>query len=120
MADEEIMWDWLKAYKVSFYDIFWNIQGIEEYEKIYSISFEKELEKRKIGIDNLSEIKQILKEQIKKTSYHFGDPHLNVATLAGVYRMTIKEYDRRHNLKIDKKIIPYILRRSHSHFNREN
>lgn len=44
-ADEEIMWDWLNAYKVPFYDTFWNIQGIEEHKKIYSISFEKRVRK---------------------------------------------------------------------------
>lgn len=25
VANKEIMWDWLKAYAVSFYDTFWNI-----------------------------------------------------------------------------------------------
>lgn len=111
VMDQEIMWDWLKAYKVSLYDTFWNIQGIEEYEKIYSVSFQKELDKRNISVRNFDEIDQILKEQIANTSYHFGDPHLNIATLAGVYRMTLKEYDKRHKLKTDKKIIPYIHRK---------
>lgn len=105
------MWDWLKAYKVTFYDTFWPLQGMEEYEKIYSVSFEKELEKRNINVENYNEIEQIIKSQIEKASYHFGDPHLNIATLAGIYRMTIKEYDRRHKQKTDKKINPYILRK---------
>lgn len=27
VADPEIMWDWIKSYKVAFYDTFWSIQG---------------------------------------------------------------------------------------------
>ena len=33
VADPEVMWDWLRAYKVSFYDTFWIVQGMKEYEK---------------------------------------------------------------------------------------
>lgn len=31
VADPEIMWDWIKSYKVAFYDTFWSIQGAAEY-----------------------------------------------------------------------------------------
>lgn len=48
VSDPEIMWDWLKAYQCDFYDTFWILQGISEYQKIYGISFEQELAKRKI------------------------------------------------------------------------
>lgn len=99
VADKEIMWDWLKAYKVTFYDTFWNIQGLEEYEKIYSVSMNEECVKRNITQNELEELKDIAKEQLTKASYHFGDPHLNVATIAGIYRMTLKEYDKRHSIK---------------------
>ena len=40
VADPEIMWDWLRAYKISFYDMFWQVQGMKEYEKIYACSFQ--------------------------------------------------------------------------------
>lgn len=108
VADKEIMWDWLKAYAVPFYDTFWNIQGLEEYKKIYSISMEEEWHKRNITEKEAEELKEILHEQIQKASYHFGDPHLNVATLAGIYRMSLKEYDKRHGLETKKEIKPYI------------
>ena len=29
----EIIWKWLQAYKVPFYDTFWNLQGLYEYKK---------------------------------------------------------------------------------------
>lgn len=108
VADTEVMWDWLRAYAVPFYDTFWNIHGMKEYERIYGVSFSEELKARNVLRENQDEITEILKTMISKASYHFGDPHLNIATLAGIYRMTIKEYDSRHGVKMEKKIKPYI------------
>ena len=36
---------------MSFYDTFWNIHGMIEYEKIYGISVQEELEKRKLATE---------------------------------------------------------------------
>lgn len=30
VADQEIMWDWIRAYGVSFYDTFWGCEGMRE------------------------------------------------------------------------------------------
>lgn len=108
VADAEIMWDWLNAYAVPFYDTFWSIQGMLEYERIYGVSFREELRKRGIKRENQDEINEIFKCQVEKASYHFGDPYLNVATLAGIYRMVLKEYDLRHGLETEKHIKPYV------------
>ena len=51
VADSEIMWDWLKAYKTTFYDTFWAIENLEEYKKIYGESFEMQLMNK--GIEKL-------------------------------------------------------------------
>lgn len=96
VADPDIMWEWLRAYKVVFYDTFWDIQGIREYERIYGISFQEELNVRGITREKRGEILQIADEMRSKASYHYGDPHLNIATLAGIFRMAIKEYDLRY------------------------
>ena len=108
VADAEIMWDWLRAYKVSFYDLFWQVQGMKEYEKIYSVPFSEELQSRGLTDKDIEEIQTIMKEQMNKASYHFGDPHLNVATIAGILRMILKEYDKRHGRKAEKSIKPYV------------
>lgn len=108
VADPEIMWDWLRAYEVSFYDTFWQIQGLKEYERIYGISFREELANRKIGPSDENEINEITKEQMAKASHHFGDPYLNTATLAGIYRMILKEYDKKHGRETEKDIRPYV------------
>lgn len=108
VADPDIMWNWLKAYKVPFYNTFWNLQGMQEYKRIYSKSIKEELKDRKISNKNIDEFMRIYKEQFKKTSYHFGHPYLNVATIAGIYRMTLKEYDKKNNIETKELINPYI------------
>jgi hypothetical protein len=91
VSDPEIMWDWLKAYKCEFYDTFWSIQSMYEYQKIYGISFEKELISRNIEERMML---SILKKQFRKASIHFGNPEFNVATIAGILRIFLKEYDK--------------------------
>ena len=80
------------------------IQGAKEYEKLYQTTWKEELKKRKINAGNLEELRAIIKEQFSKSSYHFGDPHLNIATLAGIMRMALKEYDNIHNKQGDELI----------------
>ncbi|WP_206854673.1 HNH endonuclease [Candidatus Enterococcus mangumiae] len=91
VSDPEIMWDWLKAYKADFYDTFWAFQGMIEYKKIYGISFQQELINRNIE-DRI--VADIFKDQFKNASIHFGNPEFNVATIAGILKMFLKEYDR--------------------------
>lgn len=43
VTDPEIMWDWIKAYSVPFYDTFWGILGAKEYRFIYKKSFTQEI-----------------------------------------------------------------------------
>lgn len=91
VADPEIMWNWIRAYGTTFYDTFWTVQGIKEYEFIYQKSLEEEFEVRNINYDNNFE--KIIKEEIRSTSYHYGEPYLNRATIAGVIRMALKRYE---------------------------
>lgn len=100
VADPHIMWDWLKAYKEIFYDMFWFNRGMQEYEKIYACSFREELKKRKMTDGTV--IDHMIGDKMKQASYHFGDPHFNAATIAGILRMALKEYDRNQIQKIDR------------------
>ena len=108
VADPQIMWDWLHTYAVPFYDTFWQLQGAEEYEKIYSVSLNDEFRARGLTAENEREFQELLQKQIFKTSYHFGDPHLNIATLAGLYRMAFKELDRIQERRTEEKVKAYI------------
>lgn len=91
IADKDIMWDWLRAYSTSFYDTYWLKQGMKEYEFIYGKSVEQELEDR--SIIDVSKFNRIVGEQLLNTTYHFGQPYLNSATLAGVFRISLKKYE---------------------------
>lgn len=92
VTDQDIMWDWIKAYRVPFYDTFWSILGQKEYEFIYKKSVVQELED--LGISDPDEIKEkfnfINKELVKEASIHFGQPYFNTTTVAGMYRMFLK------------------------------
>uniref|UniRef100_UPI003FED4861 hypothetical protein n=1 Tax=Dysosmobacter welbionis TaxID=2093857 RepID=UPI003FED4861 len=109
VADPEVMWDWLRAYGVPFYDTFWWVNGIEEYKKIYGRSYAEELRTRGISPEDPA-FKAVLDEQRQKASYHFGDPHLNIATLAGIIRMALKAYDAAHGLETERNVTAYINR----------
>lgn len=99
VTDPEIMWDWLRAYSVPFYDTFWDLLGLKEYEFIYHKSFFSELED--LGINNTDEINNLLKEFapiiIKEVKHHYGHPYINTATIAGAYRMILKKIARKYN-----------------------
>lgn len=99
VADPEIMWDWLRAYGTSFYDTFWDIIGMKEYEFIYNKSLISEF--IDLGITDIDEINQIMKSYIPrlfdKTSHHYGNPYINVATMVGIYRMLVKELAKERN-----------------------
>lgn len=89
--DPQIMWDWIRAYGTSFYDTFWMIQGMQEYKTIYGKSFEMELEDRKI--DDIERFMRLYQEEIMRTTFHWGHPYLNSATIAGVMRIALKKLD---------------------------
>lgn len=96
--DPEIMWDWIRAYGVPFYDTFWAILGSKEYEFIYGNSMESDLKKIVEQATNVVE-EEVIQEMVKdkfavameRTGVHFGQPYFNTATVAGVYRMMLKD-----------------------------
>lgn len=88
VEDPDIMWDWIKSYKVLFYDTFWFLQGLDEYENIYGITFENDLVQHNIDEKDFNNLD--LKFLFQKASIHFGDPHFNRATIAGLLRIFIK------------------------------
>lgn len=87
--DSNIMWDWLYAYKTTFYDTFWILQGMKEYEFIYKRTVAEDL--KICGEFDQNKFNDLLKEEIKKTTYHFGHPYLNSATIAGTIRIVINK-----------------------------
>lgn len=97
VTDPEIMWDWIRAYGVPFYETFWNIRGMQEYKFIYHKSLSDEISdilcQANISPDD-ERAGRLIKENLQsvhdKGSIHFGQPYLNTATMAGLYRMMLK------------------------------
>ena len=107
VTDPEIMWDWIKAYSVPFYDTFWTILALKEYRFIYNRSFTQDIadicSAAGFGLDDdtvSATIKEILGSVSEKVSTHFGQPYLNTATIAGMYRIALKEFAERHQIRL--------------------
>ncbi|MBQ7795470.1 MAG: HNH endonuclease [Lachnospiraceae bacterium] len=110
VSDPEIMWDWIKAYNVSLYNTFWVIQGMKEYEFIYKRSVQDELAYilEEAGYDEVhggmeEVIKEVVRSAYQKASMHFGQPYFNTATMAGAYRMMLKELAEQYGVRFPEK-----------------
>lgn len=74
-------------------------------KKYMELQCKRNVQKRKIN--DYEELRSIMKEKTKELSYHFGEGCFNSSTIAGWIRITLEEYDKRHNLKTDKNIEPW-------------
>jgi hypothetical protein len=93
VTDPEIMWDWLYAYSMSRYDTFWGTMGVREYRVIYGRSMKEDITfldiaKEPDALESFNKQMAALQEQ---ATQHFGQPQFNSATLAGMFRMLLKE-----------------------------
>jgi hypothetical protein len=78
--DASFMWQWLRAHAVPFYDTYWTLRAIAEFEKLFKrkpfngtspeISPEK--------VDNL------ISSYMRKASWHYGEGGFNPSTIAWV------------------------------------
>lgn len=105
LTDPEIMWDWIRAYAVPFYDTFWYMQGMREYEFIYKRKLEQEIAAI-LQQANVTEVDSSVRENYGKlmsqvmdeASVHFGQPYFNTATIAGILRMLLKRLAKEYNV----------------------
>lgn len=103
------MWDWIRAYGVSFYDTFWGCEGMREYKFIYKHGFASALRyilDHSEGELNEKEIQEYIRKEIKhvteKSSVHFGQNYWNTATYAGNFRMLIKSLAEQQGINIEE------------------
>jgi len=69
---------------VPFYDLYWSTRGVQEFEKMFG---------RKpftlLDFDAVSDKKalELLREEIKKATIHFGEGRLNPSTIASIFAL---------------------------------
>lgn len=82
----EIVWDWLRAYKLSEDESLWYVQGLREYQYVYGESLE-------VSLTNLGIERDLFNQEFEVTlsgvGHHFGQPRHNRATIAGAIKMTL-------------------------------
>ncbi|MCL2421793.1 MAG: HNH endonuclease [Defluviitaleaceae bacterium] len=105
VADPEIMWDWIRAYAVPLYETFWSIKGMQEYKFIYQKSVTAEIKDilNAAGMsDDFRQLDELIKVNLQavqdEASVHFGQPYYNAATMAGRYRMMLKNIAKSFNV----------------------
>ena len=105
VTDPEVMWDWIRAYAVPFYNTFWYIQGMKEYEFIYKRKVEQEIaailqQARVTEIDLFvrENYSRLMSQVMDEASIHFGQPYFNTATIAGIFRMLLKKLAKEYNV----------------------
>jgi len=78
--DPEAMWIWIQSQRAVFYDSFWTIRGIEEFERMFGRQPFSETTLVKVTPS------EIIQRAIKTATIHFGEGRLNPSTIAFVLR----------------------------------
>lgn len=100
IADQDIMFDWIKAHRNGCTHDYWLEAGMKEYEFIYGKSIEDEISAvlKDIGISGIEYEQEALKllklltnEASVNAIFHFGQTYFNTATTAGLFRIALKE-----------------------------
>ena len=83
VSDPRFMWIWIRAHGTPFYDTFWALRGIEEFEKMFHRKpiF---LDPEAIDIPQ-DKIQAVIMEAMRSATIHFGEGRMNPSTIACVF-----------------------------------
>lgn len=104
IADADIMFDWIKAYREECSTNFWFHAAMKEYAFIYGKSIEDEIhtllekyEKHSPEREEevFTQLMLLSNEASVKATCHFGQPYFNTATQAGLLRIALREVSSR-------------------------
>lgn len=84
VRDTRFMWIWLRASCARFYDQYWTTRGAQEFARIFGREPFAGPEFKKIDMEPAL---QALREEMGKTTFHFGEDSLNPATLAFLFAL---------------------------------
>lgn len=104
IADVDIMFDWIKAYREEYPHDFWFHAAMKEYAFVYGKSVEDEIRAllERCGkrgseheVEAFAQLKLLSNEASVKAICHFGQPYLNTATQAGLLKIALRELSAR-------------------------
>lgn len=82
ISDARLMWTWICATCVPFYDTYWIVRGVFEFEQMFGrLPFEnlQTTEKSK------SKVEKLFREELSNVTIHFGEGRINPSTIACVF-----------------------------------
>ena len=84
MADSRFMWIWMRTTCVPFYDLYWTTRGVEEFEKMFG---RKPFTSTEFDAVSENSALELLREEIKKATIHFGEGRMNPSTIASIFAL---------------------------------
>ena len=84
VADARFMWIWIRATCVPFYDTYWTMRGIQEFEQMFG--------RKPFATPEFNDVAEeqplaLLREELRKASVHFGEGNLNPSTIASIFAL---------------------------------
>ena len=77
--DPRMMWVWLRTTCVSFYNMYWTIRGVQEFEVMFGRKPLTGPEFEHVSSESATEL---LRSQMQRATIHFGEGRMNPATIA--------------------------------------
>ncbi|MBC3926696.1 HNH endonuclease signature motif containing protein [Undibacterium sp. CY21W] len=84
VSDSRLMWIWLRASCLPFYDMYWTVRGAEEFENMFgrlpfsTSEFSKDM--KDVAVE-------LLRTEIGRATIHWGEGRLNPSTIASIFAL---------------------------------
>lgn len=79
--DSRIMWIWIRATAVGFYDSYWLVRGLQEFESMFG---RKPFSGPEFTQIDPSHIQNLVRESTRRATIHFGEGRMGPSTIAGL------------------------------------
>ena len=98
LADSDIMFDWIRAYRKKYRGNYWINAAMDEYSRIYGKELCEEVRdvlgrgNYKMGVDAaMAELELLANAESFGATVHFGQAWLNNSTMAGCFRRALEQ-----------------------------
>jgi hypothetical protein len=81
VSDPSYMWLWLRSHAVPFYDTYWTLRAVEEFEKLHQRKPFSLIDSNGLEVETLT---RLINSYVRQVCVHFGEVRLNPSTLAWI------------------------------------